>query len=489
LHNRGEPCTIDRMGSEYGRRAKSGSEVGRVGAPALGTPGKTTLVQQMQVEHMVAPAPVVARKEKEPAGNAGAPQAEHAAGAAEPTQGPSDAASAVRIARTGQRIDLPHRAAVEAKVGHDLSTLQVFTGPPAAQACAMIGAEAFTFGNTLVFASSSPPLPTVLHEITHALQQGGHRMVGDAPVADDVKLSSSGDAVEHEAAAAETGHDQPAADGGAVGQRIAADSLPAEAMVARKPKATDFCKVSKATPLLDKPGGKKLADLPVGTFVRVDSDIGGLAYNVTVVDEGSPAKGTSGVVPGGTIVELQGVINGKLVFNKGQLGGSLDASAINCLGNASGSNAATSVGQNALRDMLQGLGFTTIVGDHTALKDAMKKKREVMMVYLYMFRSDWRATDDQPLSFADLAKKYVWSAGSWEDKFVFVSAAGVRQPIDYHAIRYHYDTKKWGYVAHFKPKEADATYKEDTTPGEAAESDPDAYFGASQKLVSIACYR
>jgi hypothetical protein len=474
------------MGSEHGRRGESPGVASRGGAsaPALGTPGKTTLVEQVMPQ-----APVVARKEA--AGGAAPPAAEPAAPPAaggEAKQGPGDAAAAVRLARTGQRIELPHRAEVQAKLGHDLSALQVFTGAPAAKACQMIGAEAFTFGNTLVFADGSPPLATVLHEVTHALQQGGHRMMGDAPVSDEVKLSSAGDAAEHEATASETAHD-PAAGGGAVGQRIAADSLPAGAVVARKPKATDFCKVSKATPLLDKPAGKKVTDLPLGTFVRVDSDIGGLAYNVTVVDEGSPDKGKTGVVPGGTIVELQGVINGKLVFNKGQLGGSLDSSAINCLGNASGSNAATTVGQNALRDMVQGLGFTTIVGDHTALKEAMKKKKEVMMVYLYMFRSDWRSTDDQPLTFEDLAKKYGWSASSWEDKFVFVSSAGVRQPIDYHAIRYHYDTKKWGYVAHFKPKESDGSYKEDTTSGESAESDPDTYFGSSQKLVSIACYR
>ena len=101
----------------------------------------------------------------------------------------------------------------------------------------------------------------------------------------------------------------------------------------------------------------------------------------------------------------------------------------------------------------------------------------------------YRSTEDQPLTYEALATRYGWSTKSWEDKFVFVSAAGVRQPIDYHAIRYHHDTKKWGYVAHFKPKESDGSYKEDTTAGESAESDPDTYFGSSQKLVSIACYR
>ncbi len=476
------------MGYEHGRRCGSGQvQHGETGPSAV--PGKRTLTEGLTVQTAQ---PVVARKEGPPPPGSGvsAPEQERATtgGPDEAGQGVGDVASAVRLARTGQRIGVPHRDTVEAKVGHDLSMLQVFTGPAAAQACAMIGAEAFTFGNTLAFSSTTPPLPTVMHEVTHALQQGGHRMVGDGAVPDDVRLSSSDDAAEQEATAAENERDHGAGDG-AVGQQIAAESLPAEAMVARKPKATDFCKVKTATPLLDKPAGAKIDDLVVGTFVRVDSVIGGAAYNITVVDQGSPAKGKSGVVPGHTIVELQGVIGGKLVFNKGQLGGSLDAGSINCLGHASGSNAATTVGQNALRDMIQGLGFSTIVGDHTALKAAMKKKQEVMMVYLYMFKSDWRSKEDEPLSFEDLAKKYGWTSSSWEEKFVFVSAAGIRQPIDYHAIRYDHGTSKWGYVAHLKPKETDGSYKEDTKSGEPAESNPDVYFGASQKLVSIACYR
>jgi len=143
----------------------------------------------------------------------------------------------------------------------------------------MIGAEAFTFGNTLAFSSPTPPIATVMHEVTHALQQGGHRMVGDGAVPDDVKLSSAGDAAEHQATEAEAQGDHAPSDAGGVGQRIAAESLPAEPVVARKPKATDFCKVKLATPLLDKPAGKKVADLPLGTFLRVDSDIGGVVYN------------------------------------------------------------------------------------------------------------------------------------------------------------------------------------------------------------------
>jgi hypothetical protein len=259
-------------------------------------------------------------------------------------------------------------------------------------------------------------------------------------------------------------------------------------MVSRKPTATDFCKVTSATPLLDKPGGKKVVDLPLGTFVQVTKKIG-KAYEVTVVDANAAVKGKTGVVPGHTIAELQGIVGGTMVFNKGQLGGTLSDASINCLGHASGSNAATTVGRNALSDMIQGLGYTTIVGDHSKLKNAIKKKQDVMMVYLYMFRSDWRETDDQALSYAELATKYGWTENSWTEKNVFVSAGGVRQPIDYHALTFDHGTGKWGYVAHLKPKEADGSYKEDTKPGESAESDPDTYFGASQKLVSIACFR
>jgi hypothetical protein len=64
-------------------------------------------------------APVVARKEAAPGGatpTAAEPAAPAVAGG-EARQGPSDPAAAVRLARTGQRIELPHRAEVEAKLG------------------------------------------------------------------------------------------------------------------------------------------------------------------------------------------------------------------------------------------------------------------------------------------------------------------------------------------------------------------------------------
>jgi hypothetical protein len=456
------------------REEGSGHEHGSSAGSSGRAPGRRTLTGRLmarRLQRRAAPVDAAPGDGGAPLAPAGSKVAQAAGG------GATDAASAARLAMTGTRIPLPHKETVEARVGADLGGVQAYSGEPAQQACAMVGAEAFTIGNAIAFADPSPPLDLVLHEVTHVVQQGGDRMSGPPSIPDDLAMSEEGDAHEQEAAAAER-TDKPGLSAEALG-------LPA---VQRKPAATDFCKTTKAVDLLDKPGGTKITTIPKGDYVRVDS-VSKKSYQVTIVQTGSPDAGKTGWIKSGTIKELHGVVEGAWVFNKGQLGGTLRDDAINCLGHASDSNAATTVGQNRLEDMLKGLGFTCVVGDHTKLKSAIKKKKQVMMVYLYMFKSDWRDPADQGISFADLAKKYGWTANSWREKNVFVSAAGVRQPIDYHAIKYEHVTKTWGYVAHLKPKESDGSYAEDTTPGESAEADPDTYFPDEQKLVSIACHK
>ena len=74
--------------------------------------------------------------------------------------------------------------------------------------------------------------------------------------------------------------------------------------------------------------------------------------------------------------------------------------------------------------------------------------------------------------------------------YVFRSSTGTRQPIDYHALTYNYGTKKWGWVAHFKPKKSDLTYDLDSLGTEPAAGNPDLYFAsADQVLVSITCFK
>jgi hypothetical protein len=82
---------------------------------------------------------------------------------------------------------LPHFAAVQrAFVGHDLGGVRAFTDARAAGASRAIGAEAYTVGRSVAFASAHPSLHTVAHEAAHVVQQqsgvrlkGGVGQVGD----------------------------------------------------------------------------------------------------------------------------------------------------------------------------------------------------------------------------------------------------------------------------------------------------------------------
>lgn len=103
---------------------------------------------------------------------------------------PADAASVTSTAvagLSGGGGDVPHRAALESGFGVDLSDVRAHTGAPAAQASRAIGAEAYTYGSDIGFASSSPPKDLVAHEVAHVIQQksgagpaGGVGTAGDS---------------------------------------------------------------------------------------------------------------------------------------------------------------------------------------------------------------------------------------------------------------------------------------------------------------------
>ncbi len=76
-------------------------------------------------------------------------------------------------------IDMPHRAAIEARFGMDLSFVRVHSSA-AASAVRSMGAQAFTFGEDIAFADEAPDLEVVAHEVTHVLQQRGGAKKGVA---------------------------------------------------------------------------------------------------------------------------------------------------------------------------------------------------------------------------------------------------------------------------------------------------------------------
>lgn len=64
-------------------------------------------------------------------------------------------------------------SAVQQTTGVDVSGARHHTGPAAAEACSTLGAEAFTVGSNVAFASASPSAHTVAHEYAHVAQQSG----------------------------------------------------------------------------------------------------------------------------------------------------------------------------------------------------------------------------------------------------------------------------------------------------------------------------
>jgi hypothetical protein len=77
----------------------------------------------------------------------------------------------------GQPLEPATRQAMEERLGADLSSVRVHTGPQAAAAAASVQARAYTVGDDVVFGEGhyQPGTPagdrTLAHELTHVLQQ------------------------------------------------------------------------------------------------------------------------------------------------------------------------------------------------------------------------------------------------------------------------------------------------------------------------------
>lgn len=184
------------------RRQGAGSSVSSQGSVSL-TPGKRTLIESHPV-HMA--------REVSPNGRLPPlkPEAELPVsilshlGSADPDREFDEAlpmevlaANALTHGMLGAPMALPYRAQVEAKLGRPLKNVRCYGGPEATEACAMVGARAFTVGNVIVFAEPSPSLDLVLHEAVHYVQQGGDQ--ADVRAGGSLPLASPGDASEQEA--------------------------------------------------------------------------------------------------------------------------------------------------------------------------------------------------------------------------------------------------------------------------------------------------
>jgi hypothetical protein len=103
-----------------------------------------------------------------------------------------DATSIASAGLSGPGSELPHRAAIESSYGVDLGGVRAYTGPAASAAADSLGAEAFTMGSSIAFASSSPSLHLAAHEAAHVVQQSnGVQLSG--------KMGKAGDSYEVEA--------------------------------------------------------------------------------------------------------------------------------------------------------------------------------------------------------------------------------------------------------------------------------------------------
>ncbi|MEM9291697.1 MAG: DUF4157 domain-containing protein [Acidobacteriota bacterium] len=89
-----------------------------------------------------------------------------------PDVSPSQALSLASSGTAGAGQPLPYLKEIQPLFApHDLSGIQAYSGPATERAAAGMGAEAFTVGEKVGFAESTPDKATVIHETTHVLQQ------------------------------------------------------------------------------------------------------------------------------------------------------------------------------------------------------------------------------------------------------------------------------------------------------------------------------
>jgi Domain of unknown function (DUF4157) len=96
--------------------------------------------------------------------------------------GPIAPSSADSVAHgPGQPLDMPTRAFIETRFGHDFSHVRVHSGREAAEAAGRMSARAYTVGGHIVFGdgeyapASAEGRRLLAHELTHVVQQDGGR--------------------------------------------------------------------------------------------------------------------------------------------------------------------------------------------------------------------------------------------------------------------------------------------------------------------------
>src|SRR5262245_32338007 len=113
-----------------------------------------------------------------------------------PTGGADGHAIAARGV-AGASSDYPHRQRIESLFGREVSA-KAALGGDATEACAGLGAQAYTRGDQVAFATGSPDLHLAAHEAAHTLQQsGGIQLAGGFGQAGDEHERMADQAADH----------------------------------------------------------------------------------------------------------------------------------------------------------------------------------------------------------------------------------------------------------------------------------------------------
>lgn len=111
------------------------------------------------------------------------------------------------LSNPGQPLAPATRHWMEARLGHDFSRVRVHTDPTSAASAQAVQARAYTVGQQIVFGAGAyaPVTPTgqqlLAHELTHVIQQRGHRSGGASSPAPDLMIGAVDDPLERAAAA------------------------------------------------------------------------------------------------------------------------------------------------------------------------------------------------------------------------------------------------------------------------------------------------
>ena len=362
----------------------------------------------------------------------------------------------------GSKMDGDVRNEMESGFGTDFSNVNIHTDERAAQMSQNIGAQAFTHGNDVYFnrgkydPGSKGGKHLLAHELAHTVQQTGGKSKG--PQSKGLMINQTPDPLQSDVSGVHF---------------VKNPAQYASTRIAKLPKGTQLAIVDKAS------GSAFNKDL---------SDKSMEWWKVKVTK--SSNKGLKGKT--GWVMKkfLHGVFN-NTVYYQGEDAGTISPSEINCLGHASGTKSTVAI-YGPIEKTLKGLGYNckAVSNGKSSAAPYIKKNKEVMMVYLYMYKSAWRDAGDQGLSYSALAKKYGWNQDSWKKDNVLWDASGASLPSDYHAINYNPVTKKWEWVGHNKPKKLSGGYDLDSSSGNSATNDPDSYWGsASQVLTKILCWK